>query len=50
MIRINANKIIKKNKDKANKNLSYIKYYIYKQKKHYTNKYAKKPKNEWQFW
>ncbi len=43
-IRVNIIKVAKKNKDKT-KNLSYIKYYTYKQKDHYANKCPKKPKN-----
>ncbi len=43
--RINATKIIKKDKDKASKNLSHIECYTYKQKDHYANKYSKKLKN-----
>ncbi len=38
-----SSKLPKKNKNQS-KNLSYIKYYICKQKDHYTNKYSKKPK------
>lgn len=37
--------MVKKDKEKNKvKNLSYIKYYTYKQKDHYTNKYLEKPK------
>lgn len=43
-IGINTTKVAKKNKDKAN-NWSHIKYYIYKQKDHYVNKYSKSLKN-----
>ena len=41
---VNATKVIKKNKDKA-KDLSYVEYYIYKQKSHYASRCPKKPKN-----
>ena len=42
--KINALKVAKKDKNKA-KDLSHVKYYTYKQKSHYANKYPKKPKN-----
>lgn len=42
--KINTIEMVKKNKNKA-KDLSYIKYYIYKQKDHYANKCLKKSKN-----
>ncbi len=45
---VNTIKVAKKDKDKA-KNLSYIKYYTYKQKVYYINKCPEKPKNQWQF-
>lgn len=35
-----ATKVTQNNKNKA-KNLNHIKYYIYKQKNHYTNNYLK---------
>ena len=42
--RINATKVVKKNKDKI-KDLNYIKCYIYKQKSYNISKYSKKSKN-----
>ncbi len=42
--KVNATELIKKDKDKT-KNLSYIEYYIYKQKGYYTNKCLRKAKN-----
>ena len=42
--RVNATKVVKKDKDKA-KDLSHIKYYTCKQKGHYANKCLDKPKN-----
>lgn len=41
----NTINIVKKDKDKNKKDLSYIKYYTYKQKGYYANKYPKKLKN-----
>ena len=42
---VNAIEIAKKNKNKdKTKDLNHIKYYIYKQKSHYVNKYSKKTK------
>ena len=44
VIRINAIKVLKKNKDKA-KDFGHIKCYTYKYKSHYVNKCPKKAKN-----
>ena len=42
---VNATKVVKKEKNKA-KDLSYVKYYTFKQlKDHYANKRPDKPKN-----
>ncbi len=41
---VNATKVVKKDKDKAN-DLSHVECYTYKQKGHYANKYPDKPKN-----
>ncbi len=49
--RINATEVAMKYKDKEKvKNLSHIKYYICKQKSHYTNKCPEKSKNLWRSW
>ncbi len=42
---VNATKIVKKDKDKTPKDLSYVKCYTCYQKDHYTNKYPKSQKN-----
>ncbi len=47
---VNATKIAKKDKDKAPKNLSHVKYYICHRKGHYTNKCLEKSKNQWRSW
>ncbi len=42
---VNATKVVKKDKDKAPKDLSHVKCYTCHQKGHYTNKCPKKSKN-----
>ncbi len=42
---VNATEVAKKDKDKAPKDLSHIKYYTCHEKGHYANKYPNKPKN-----
>ncbi len=42
---VNVTKVVKKDKDKAPKNLSYVKYYTCHQKGHYANKCPGKSKN-----
>ncbi len=47
--RVNAIKVVKKDKDKA-KDLGHVECYTCKQKGHYANKCPEKSKNWWQFW